>query len=84
MQQYPETDAKRTQTTFELPFQGKWFVYWGGTNELINYHYGAEQQRYAYDLIVVNNGFSYKGDATKMKATLLSENLFWLPQRAKS
>ncbi|OKP92586.1 hypothetical protein A3842_01965 [Paenibacillus sp. P3E] len=65
MQQYPETDAKRTQTTFELPFQGKWFVYWGGTNELINYHYGAEQQRYAYDLIVVNNGFSYKGDATK-------------------
>ncbi|MFF2909271.1 peptidoglycan DD-metalloendopeptidase family protein [Paenibacillus sp. NPDC057934] len=62
---YPETDAKRTQTTFQLPFQGNWFVFWGGPNELINYHYGAEQQRYAYDLIVVNNGFSYKGDPTK-------------------
>lgn len=65
MQKYPQTDAKRTQTTFELPFQGKWFVSWGGSNELINYHYGAEQQRYAYDIIMVNNGFSYKGDPTK-------------------
>lgn len=65
LQTYPLTDAKRTETTFKLPFQGKWFVSWGGPNELINYHYGAEQQRYAYDLMVVDNGFSYKGDATK-------------------
>jgi len=65
MKKYPQTDALRTQTTFQLPFQGEWFVTWGGSNELINYHYGAEQQRYAYDLIMVKNGFSYKGDPAK-------------------
>lgn len=65
MQKYPETDAQRTKTTFQLPIKGNWFVFWGGSNELINYHYGAEQQRYAYDLIVVYNGFSYKGDPKK-------------------
>jgi murein DD-endopeptidase MepM/ murein hydrolase activator NlpD len=65
LQTYPQTDDTFTQTTFQAPFKGKWFVFWGGPNELINYHYGAVQQRYAYDLIVVKDGFSYKGDPKK-------------------
>ncbi|AJS61535.1 metalloendopeptidase [Paenibacillus sp. IHBB 10380] len=65
IQKFPETDAQRTKTTFELPFHGDWFTYWGGTNALVNYHYDHETQRYAYDIVMKNKGLSYKGDATK-------------------
>ncbi len=65
IQKFPETDAERTKTTFELPFHGNWFTIWGGTNALVNYHYDHETQRYAYDIVMKNKGDSYKGDATK-------------------
>jgi hypothetical protein len=65
IQKFPTTDAQHTKTTFELPFHGDWFTYWGGTNVLVNYHYDYESQRYAYDIIMMNKGLSYKGDPTK-------------------
>lgn len=61
---YPETDTKYTKTVFELPFQGEWFVFWGGTNSLVNYHYEYENQRYAYDFVMMNGDSTYKGDPT--------------------
>lgn len=61
---YPETDEVYTETVFDLPFQDEWFVIWGGTNSLINYHYDYENQRYAYDFVVMNEGRSYDGDPT--------------------
>ncbi|WP_416151705.1 M23 family metallopeptidase [Salipaludibacillus sp. HK11] len=61
---YPETDEIYTKQAFDLPFQGEWFVFWGGTNSLINYHYEYENQRYAYDFVIMNEGSSYEGDPT--------------------
>lgn len=61
---YPETDNVFTKTKFQFPFKGEWLVFWGGTNSLVNYHYEYEQQRYAYDFILVNGNKSYEGDPT--------------------
>ena len=57
---YPESDKRYTQNTYTMPVKGEWFVFWGGANELINYHYAYESQRYAYDLVQIHNGLSYK------------------------
>lgn len=59
---YPKTDEVFTKTEFKFPFKGGWLVFWGGTNSLVNYHYEYEQQRYAYDFIVVKDGSLYEGD----------------------
>lgn len=64
VESFPTTDIKLTDTVYRLPFQGDWFVFWGGTNVLQNYHYAVESQRYAYDFIQVKDGMSYSGDAT--------------------
>jgi hypothetical protein len=57
---YPESDNRFTQNTYSMPIKGEWFVFWGGTNELINYHYAYESQRYAYDLVKIQDGSSYQ------------------------
>lgn len=61
---YPETDEIYTETVFDLPFQKEWFVFWGGNNSLVNYHYDYENQRYAYDFVIMNKNSSYEGDPT--------------------
>lgn len=61
---YPETDNIYTETVFDFPFQDKWFVLWGGTNSLLNYHYEFENQRYAYDFLIRNDYSTYEGDPT--------------------
>jgi hypothetical protein len=62
LEQFPDTDAVKTKRAYGLPFKGEWFVVWGGTNVLMNYHYEYESQRYAYDLVQAKNGASYEGD----------------------
>lgn len=64
LQVYPETDEVFTKTRFHFPFKEEWLVFWGGTNILVNYHYEYEQQRYAYDFIIVNGNRTYEGDPT--------------------
>jgi len=69
LQMYPlhkwESDLHPTKQAYKPPFVGQWFVFWGGNNEFLNYHYESLGQRYAYDLIIEHDGFSYKGDPTK-------------------
>ncbi|WP_164931453.1 M23 family metallopeptidase [Longirhabdus pacifica] len=62
---HPETDEKYTTTSFKLPFNEEWYVGWGGTNVLDNYHYELEVQRYAYDLVIVKDDMTYEGDGSK-------------------
>lgn len=62
---YPQTDRIYTKTQFRLPFKGEWLTFWGGTNELVNYHYAWESQRYAYDFLVHKQDRSYQGDPAK-------------------
>ncbi|ODV56416.1 M23 family metallopeptidase [Lysinibacillus sp. UBA5990] len=59
-----ETDEIFTKTNLHLPFRDEWFVFWGGTNKLVNYHYEFENQRYAYDFVIMNENRSYKSDPT--------------------
>lgn len=61
---YPKTDNIYTKTVFDFPFQDKWFVFWGGTNSLVNYHYEYENQRYAYDFVIMSEHSTYEGDPT--------------------
>ncbi|MEG0473055.1 MAG: M23 family metallopeptidase [Solibacillus sp.] len=56
---YPETDNRLTQNAYSMPISGEWIVFWGGTNEFINYHYAYEHMRYAYDLVKVQEGVSF-------------------------
>ena len=45
-----------TKNEYRMPICDEWFVFWGGTKEFVNYHYAYEQQRFAYDLVVVKDG----------------------------
>ncbi|MFD2118101.1 peptidoglycan DD-metalloendopeptidase family protein [Paenibacillus yanchengensis] len=64
LQTYPDQDKQLSKTVFSAPFTTDLTVYWGGNNELINYHYAHESQRYAYDLVKVKEGYSYTGDVS--------------------
>ncbi|WP_017185767.1 M23 family metallopeptidase [Alkalibacillus haloalkaliphilus] len=59
---FPESDDTYTENTYHMPVVGEWLVFWGGTNELVNYHYASEVQRYAYDLLIYENDSSFDGD----------------------
>ncbi|WP_274308459.1 M23 family metallopeptidase [Solibacillus daqui] len=54
-----QANKRYTKNTYHYPFKGEWFVFWGGTNELINYHYAYESQRFAYDFVKVQDGLTY-------------------------
>ncbi|MFC4099786.1 M23 family metallopeptidase [Paenibacillus xanthanilyticus] len=62
---FPATDTAYSKTTFRPPFEGDWLVFWGGHNTFLNYHYEYEPVRYAFDLIIERDGFSYEGDPAK-------------------
>ncbi|WP_304518358.1 M23 family metallopeptidase [Cohnella sp. REN36] len=62
---HPDTDQTFTKTAYRLPFEGEWYPFWAGENVLANYHYAVVSQRYANDLIVVKDGYSYQGDPKK-------------------
>lgn len=59
-----KSDKRYTKNKYRLPICDQWFVFWGGTNAIDNYHYDYNNQRYAYDLVRVQNGKTYAGDGT--------------------
>lgn len=75
---YPASDKRFTNNSYIMPIKGDWFVFWGGTNELINYHYAYENQRYAYDLVQVKDGASFK------ETRLRNENFYAFNQEILS
>jgi murein DD-endopeptidase MepM/ murein hydrolase activator NlpD len=44
-----------------LPFDGHWTVVWGGRTLADNYHAELAQQRFAYDLLVKQDGVTHRG-----------------------
>ena len=67
---FPTSDEQYSKNTYTMPISEQWFVFWGGTNEFINYHYVYESQRYAYDLVVMLDGKTYKDN------TIRNENYY--------
>jgi hypothetical protein len=55
-----------TKTPLQLPFNGEWFVFWGGRTLAQNHHAVSKSQRFAYDIIIMKNGVSHAGDGKKL------------------
>lgn len=51
----------RTKTSLALPFEGRWYVAWGGRAAHQNHHLPSQDQRFAYDLLVLQGGRSHTG-----------------------
>jgi murein DD-endopeptidase MepM/ murein hydrolase activator NlpD len=52
----------RTRTPLRLPFEDEFTVVWGGRSVEENYHAAFRDQRFAYDLLVVRDGRSHRGE----------------------
>jgi len=55
----------QTKAPLRLPFDGEWFVFWGGHSIEQNYHAAVSDQRFAYDFVVLQDGRSFNGDGTR-------------------
>jgi hypothetical protein len=55
----------QTKARLRLPFEGEWFVFWGGRSIEQNYHAAVSDQRFAYDFVIVEDGASFRGDGTR-------------------
>jgi len=55
----------QTRANLHLPFQGRWYVFWGGRGIEQNYHAASPGQRFAYDFLVVHGGKSHSGVGTE-------------------
>lgn len=52
----------QTKVPLRLPFDGEWFVVWGGRTLDQNYHAANGAQRFAVDLLIYRGGATYRGD----------------------
>ena len=57
----------QTKTPLRLPFDGEWYVFWGGRTVEQNYHAAHASQRFAYDLVIRRDGRSHTGDGTRLE-----------------
>lgn len=55
----------QTRAPLRLPFEGEWFVFWGGRSIEQNYHAAVSDQRFAYDFVILKDGRSFSGDGTR-------------------
>lgn len=51
-----------TKAALRLPFEGVWQVFWGGRTPEQNYHAVDRGQRFALDVLVVEDGSTHAGD----------------------
>lgn len=51
-----------TKASLRLPFDGEWYVYWGGRMVEDNYHAADPGQRYAVDFLVKEKNWSHAGE----------------------
>jgi murein DD-endopeptidase MepM/ murein hydrolase activator NlpD len=55
----------RTRARLQLPFKGAWTVVWGGRTVEQNYHAMVQDQRFAYDFLIVKDGATHTGDGAR-------------------
>jgi hypothetical protein len=56
----------QTKTALRLPFDGEWYVFWGGRTLEQNYHATSRSQRFAHDLVIRKSGVSHAGDGKEL------------------
>ena len=75
----PDSRASyHTKTHLRLPFDGQWWVFWGGDTQAQNYHVVAADQRHAYDFCVWRDGATHQGDGAQN-----SDYWAWGPPRRR-
>ncbi len=52
----------QTRTTLRLPFEGQWFVFWGGRTLEQNHHASIRAQRFAVDAVIRRDGRTHQRD----------------------
>ncbi len=57
----------QTRARMRLPFEGQWYVFWGGHDIEQNYHAATPGQRFAYDLVKRVDGSSHRGDGSALE-----------------
>ncbi len=58
----PSSQLQRsTRTALRLPFDGEWFVFWGGRSLDENPHAARPDQRFASDFLIARKGRTHKG-----------------------
>lgn len=57
--------AYRSLIPLRLPFDGSWFVLWGGRTWDDNKHASVSDMRYALDLLIYKNGNTFSGKGTR-------------------
>jgi hypothetical protein len=64
---YPSShDERPSEIRFRVPLDGPVAVAWGGANPAVNYHVVAPDQRWAYDLVVVRDGKTYRNEGLEL------------------
>ena len=54
---------EKHETKLALPVEGEWFVFWGGDTKEVNHHHDVPNQRFAFDLLVVDGaGETHKAE----------------------
>jgi len=54
-----------SEVAYHLPFEGLWWVFWGGDTTLENYHAIDRRQRHAADLMIWKDGATYRTDGAE-------------------
>jgi murein DD-endopeptidase MepM/ murein hydrolase activator NlpD len=57
---------EKHETTLRLPFDGQWFVFWGGDTKELNHHHDSLPQRFAFDFVMVDKtGTTHQGEGKR-------------------
>ena len=55
----------KNRTPLQLPFSDEFYVFWGGRSVEQNYHATHASQRFAMDLLVLQDGSSHRGEGSR-------------------
>jgi len=55
----------QTIVELELPFDNEWFVVWGGRTLAENYHASLSDQKFAIDVVQIENGSTFMENGTQ-------------------
>lgn len=72
-----------TMTALELPFNDTWFVVWGGRTIDNNHHATLDDQRFAMDVVQIQNGSTFIGDGKQNEDYYCYRDTLYAPGSGK-
>ena len=57
----------QTKAALRLPFEGEWFVFWGGRTLEQNHHAPSRSQRFAHDLVIMKDSATHTGEGKRLE-----------------